>query len=881
MAQAKKTGGKGRPAAKKNTQKRRAAPKKPAKASRGYAAEFTGLGIIVLALLSLLGIFGSASLSGVVGQTLQRIFFGCFGMLAYAVPVVLLALGLVIIIAPHKHLNGWKIAMICVLLLVSIAISHLFVTVPILESTQGYQGFIQGSYELGLSAHRGAGGLGGVMIFPLQSLFGLAGTYVVLCAFFLAAFVMLFNLSLRRAARQVGASINQSLQAAHEASTRRQEERRKPKLYVDDLKEEDWEQVQTRTQDDDPLVLGSGVRRKGERANTKSASRLSEAIDQILEDGPRDIGAAESSAPAEEETPAPNEPEQTPAFTIEQEPEIAVEQTPPWDEGDDAGAYETVYDPKMGMRGQEQPPDGAPSEGDPATEAAPASAVASPEAAPTVEPAPEPTPPPYVFPDINLLKEPSARKGRSNGDIQQQAKLLEDVLASFSIKAKVLNVSCGPVITRYEVQPAPGVKVSRIVGLADDIALNMAAAGVRIEAPIPGKAAIGVEIPNADVATVTLREGIDTDAFRGASSPLTVALGKDIAGKVVLADLSRMPHLLIAGATGSGKSVCINSLIVSLLYRSTPEDVRLIMIDPKVVELSVYNGIPHLLVPVVTDPKKAAGALNWAIKEMEDRYQRFYQKNVRNLAHYNEVAFLEGEAKLPQIVVIVDELADLMMTAAKDVEDAICRLAQKARAAGIYLVIATQRPSVDVITGLIKANIPSRIAFAVSSQTDSRTILDMGGAEKLLGRGDMLYYPNGMSKPLRVQGGFVSDDEVENIVAFMKEHNASGGDNRQEILEKIESLSVKGGDGDDGEDSEGDALLPQALGVLLDTGQASITMIQRRLRVGYARAARLIDEMWQKGYVSGPDGSKPRQLLITREQYNELFGENDLSIYKD
>ena len=472
---------------------------------------------------------------------------------------------------------------------------------------------------------------------------------------------------------------------------------------------------------------------------------------------------------------------------------------------------------------------------------------------------------PYMIPPISLLKAPVQKISSTTSEkaVKNNAKLLEETLLSFGVSARVLQVSRGPVITRYELQPAPGVKVSRIVSLADDIALNLAAPGVRIEAPIPGKAAVGIEVPNKDVAPVVLREVLESDSFFNHPSKVAFALGKDIAGNNIIADIAKMPHVLIAGATGSGKSVCINSLITSILYKATPDEVRLIMIDPKVVELSSYNGIPHLMIPVVTDPRKAAGALNWAVQEMVNRYKTFAEKGVRDMERYNEQV-AEGENKLPQIVVIIDELADLMMVAPGDVEDAICRLAQMARAAGIHLVIATQRPSVDVITGVIKANIPSRIAFAVSSQTDSRTILDMGGAEKLLGRGDMLFYPSGSGKPKRVQGAFITEKEVEAIVSCIKSQNEGPQYNMKVLEEAAADL--------DGEDSDfADELLPDAIEVVVDAGQASISMIQRRLRVGYARAARLVDEMEVRGLVSGFDGSKPRNVLITKEEFEEQY----------
>jgi S-DNA-T family DNA segregation ATPase FtsK/SpoIIIE len=451
--------------------------------------------------------------------------------------------------------------------------------------------------------------------------------------------------------------------------------------------------------------------------------------------------------------------------------------------------------------------------------------------------------------------------------IQYTSHKLIDTLASFGVGAKVLNVSKGPTVTRYELQPNAGVKVSKIINLADDIALNLAATGVRIEAPIPGKAAIGIEIPNKNTVPVFLRDVIDTESFQNYPSKLAFAVGKDIAGNVVVGDIAKMPHLLIAGATGSGKSVCINTLIISILYKASPAEVRLLMVDPKVVELGIYNGIPHLLIPVVTDPKKASGALTWAVIEMTNRYRLFAENNVRDLRGYNELIKERGEGEpLPQIVIIIDELADLMMVAPNEVEDSICRLAQMARAAGMHLVIATQRPSVNVITGVIKANIPSRISFAVSSQIDSRTILDMAGAEKLLGRGDMLFYPLGQPKPLRVQGSFISDKEVERIVTHIKSLQCAEYD--EEILQKIDNQMTETTKPDSSGDDE---LLPQAIMTVLELGQASASLIQRKFKVGYSRAARILDQMEAWGVVSASDGSsKPRQILITRQEWVEL-----------
>ncbi len=480
----------------------------------------------------------------------------------------------------------------------------------------------------------------------------------------------------------------------------------------------------------------------------------------------------------------------------------------------------------------------------------------------------------YVTPPISLLKAPKGGENHDvSGELHANADLLVNTLKSFGVQTKVIDISRGPTVTRYELQPSAGVKISKITGLADDIALNLAAAGVRIEAPIPNKAAVGIEVPNKKTDIVTIREIIDSKEFERAQSKLSFALGRDITGTPVVADISRMPHMLIAGATGSGKSVCINSIIISLLYKSAPSEVRFLMIDPKVVELGVYNGIPHLLVPVVTDPRKAAGALGWAVTEMLNRYKLFADNNVRDFFGYNALAEENQELNLnplPQIVIIIDELADLMMAAPNEVEDSICRLAQMARAAGMHLVIATQRPSVDVITGIIKANIPSRIAFAVSSQVDSRTILDASGADKLLGRGDMLFAPLGIPKPVRVQGCFVSDKEVEQVIDFVKNRETAEYDNK--ILEEIEkqAVSEKSSSDSGGGFEDEDELLSEAIECVIDAGQASTSYLQRKLKVGYARAARLIDEMEDKGIIGGFEGSKPRQVLISRQQWIEM-----------
>ncbi|MFR4352245.1 MAG: DNA translocase FtsK 4TM domain-containing protein [Roseburia sp.] len=486
---------------------------------------------------------------------------------------------------------------------------------------------------------------------------------------------------------------------------------------------------------------------------------------------------------------------------------------------------------------------------------------------------------PYVFPPIDLLAKAPNKAGDSRQHLQETAMKLQQTLKNFSVSVTITNISCGPAVTRYELQPEMGVKVSKIVNLADDIKLNLAAADIRIEAPIPGKAAIGIEVPNKENVMVSFRELVESGEFKEHTSNISFCVGKDIAGKVTVADIAKMPHLLIAGSTGSGKSVCINTIIMSMIYKANPRDVKLILVDPKVVELSVYNGIPHLMIPVVTDPKKAAGALHWAVAEMTERYQKFAGVGVRDLKGYNAkidaLPTIEGDPKpekLPQIVIIVDELADLMMVAPGDVEEAICRLAQLARACGIHLIIATQRPSVNVITGLIKANMPSRIAFAVTSGIDSRTILDMNGAEKLLGKGDMLFNPQGVPKPVRVQGAFVSDKEVSDVVGFLKENNSFGSYNAK-VEEKMNSMDAGGTtvgiDSGSGVGDGRDAYFAEAASLLIEKEKGSIGMLQRYFKIGFNRAARIMDQLEEAGIVGPEEGTKPRRVLMSPEQFEQ------------
>lgn len=472
----------------------------------------------------------------------------------------------------------------------------------------------------------------------------------------------------------------------------------------------------------------------------------------------------------------------------------------------------------------------------------------------------------YQAPSLDLLNSPVVDEDdEDDKEIRKNARLIKETMKNFNIDAKVIQINKGPTITCYELEPAPGIRLSKIVSLSDNISLSLASSDIRIEAPIPGKAAVGIEVPNKIKKNVLLKELLLSDKYKNIDSKIPLALGKDVSGEVIVSSIDKMPHLLIAGATGSGKSVCINTIIMNIIYKSSPEDVKLLLIDPKVVELNIYNGIPHLLIPVVTDAKKSSFALNWAVEEMESRYKIFAENNVRDIHSYNKKFKDDKENKLPMIVIIIDELADLMMVAAQEIEDYICRLAQMARAAGMYLIVATQRPSVDVITGTIKANIPSRISFAVSSQVDSRTILDMGGAEKLLGKGDMLFYPSFYSKPSRLQGAFISDSEVEAVVNSLKNQYQSEYD--EDIIEVVQNKKEM-----DLDDS--DELLADAISLIVEEGQASISFLQRKLKIGYARAARIVDQMEERNIVGGFEGSKPRKVLITKENLEDMYKED-------
>ena len=775
------------------------------------------LAIVALIVISiLLGVLIYAK-SGVIGVKLNEILGGMMGIIKYVLPIGIFAMAIKMAIDDDEYLSS-KLAQ-CAILLISFAVLMCVYQVNVgnLTIDKSLSEVVKDSYALG-TQEKGGGALGAILAVPLVKLLGPIGA-IILCVgivIILAVFVFGINAS---------EIINNFIEKSQENREERLEQKQKDKEEQLKMRQEMLEEKRkAREQARQEALADNSV---GEQIKINFGGRL---IDDDAKGG-----KVKYSHEGEDLTPLTKE-------TKKQKMQEIKENNQP-----------DVIENNL-FKQEEQKKEDKTKE------------VLQLEHAMVVEDEN------YEYPPIELLGKPAkkALKGGAKA-LTDTATKLQKTLYSFGVSAKVENVSVGPAITRYELKPAEGVRVSKIANLADDIALNLAAETIRIEAPIPGKQAVGIEVPNKEKEAVHLREVLESEEFQNNKSKLTVALGKDVAGNIQLADIAKMPHVLIAGSTGSGKSVCINTIISSIIYNAKPSEVKLVMVDPKVVELSVYNGIPHLLIPVVTDPKKAAGALAWAVQEMDDRYNKFAQKGVRDLKGYNKaIEKEEGVGKLPQIVIIVDELADLMMVAAKDVEEAICRLAQKARAAGMHLVIATQRPSVDVITGLIKANIPSRIAFAVSSQVDSRTILDSVGAEKLLGKGDMLFFPSGAPKPLRVQGAFVSDEEVEKIVDFVKQNGTATYS--EDILESIEKNNKTDKEiaQEADEDDETDPFLMDAIETVVETGQASTSFIQRRFKVGYARAGRIIDQMEERGIISGYQGSKPREVLMSKERLEEL-----------
>ena len=743
--------------------------------------------------------------SGYIGNTLSEVFGGMMGIIKYILPIGIFAIAVKIACTDNEYLTSKLVKYGIFIISIAVLLSVFEISSGHLDPQKEFSEVIKDAYELGIQ-NKGGGALGATLAIPLVKLLGNVGAIILCIGIAVMLFVFTFGINFSEMINQIVENAEEKRIAKQENKMRIKQEKLEQRNEAKERRKEKISEIKEENPMENQIKINFGGRIVDED-NKKSLIKNKNRENDMVQ------------MEKNEKTKAPD-----PDFI-------------------ENNLFKQEEEKKEDKKKE----------------------VLQLEHALTVEDEH------YEYPPIELLAKPAkkALKGGAKA-LTDTATKLQKTLYSFGVSAKVENVSVGPAITRYELKPAEGVRVSKIANLADDIALNLAAETIRIEAPIPGKQAVGIEVPNKEKETVSLREVIESKEFSENKSKLTVALGKDVTGNVQLADISKMPHVLIAGSTGSGKSVCINTIIASIIYNAKPSEVKLVMVDPKVVELSVYNGIPHLLIPVVTDPKKAAGALAWAVQEMDNRYNVFAQKGVRDLKGYNAAVEKEGGiGKLPQIVIIIDELADLMMVAAKDVEEAICRLAQKARAAGMHLVIATQRPSVDVITGLIKANVPSRIAFAVSSQVDSRTILDSIGAEKLLGKGDMLFFPAGAPKPTRVQGAFISDSEVEKIVDFVK----SNGEARysEDILETIENNNKTDKEiAETSDEEEVDPFLMDAIDVVVETGQASTSFIQRKFKVGYARAGRIIDQMEERGVISGYQGSKPREVLMTLEKLQEL-----------
>ena len=824
--------------AKKRTyNKKQTGKKTAAKRNTKNQATRLDLAIVVLFVLSILSAVLIYGKSGVIGIKLTEILGGLIGIIRYILPIGIFAVAIKIVCEDREEL-WYKLGQYTIFLITIATVMSTFqITSGELLPNKELTDVIKDAYSIGTSGV-GGGAIGAAIAVPLSNLLGNVGALIFSVGAAILMVVFMF-----------GIHTSDILQQGIEKSQQRKEERREARLQE---MQERQERMQNRQMQVNQQYQQQVNETPQEKRKIKPAAHPDVYPDEMenqikINFGGRVLDENENQQlkkydhSKDDITPLTKE---TKAMKKSRKQEVQPD----------------VIESNLFKQEEEQKQDKT-------------KEVLQLEHAMIVEDEH------YEYPPVELLSKADKKtlKGGAKA-LTETATKLQKTLYSFGVSAKVENVSVGPAITRYELKPAEGVRVSKIANLADDIALNLAAETIRIEAPIPGKQAVGIEVPNKEKEAVHLREVLESEEFGESSSKLTVALGKDVAGNIQLADIAKMPHLLIAGSTGSGKSVCINTIITSIIYKSKPSEVKMVMVDPKVVELSVYNGIPHLLIPVVTDPKKAAGALAWAVQEMDNRYNLFAQKGVRDIKGYNKaIEKEEGSGKLPQIVIIVDELADLMMVAAKDVEEAICRLTQKARAAGMHLVIATQRPSVDVITGLIKANVPSRIAFAVSSQVDSRTIIDSVGAEKLLGKGDMLFFPAGAPKPVRVQGAFVSDEEVEKIVDFVKQNGTANYS--EDILETIENGNKTEKEiAQTDEDDETDPFLMDAIQTVVETGQASTSFIQRRFKVGYARAGRIIDQMEERGVISGFQGSKPREVLMSLEKLNELkMGKNELT----
>ena len=818
---------------------------------------WTVLAVSILLFVSNLGV------GGVVGNAVSGFFFGVFGLTAYLFPIVLLV-GTFFAISNKENTFA----------LMKLIFSLIFLVFLCTLIELMFHGDTGGGavYSFFYSRqHRAGGGfVGGGIVGLLCEGFGLIGAYVITIAVMGISAVLISEKSAIKGIQKNARHLQQTEKLRlRKKKSRQMEEIPKPRLP----EQKTDRKLPRRERKVEGVALDTQLRER-ESSPDAPSDEVNEVNIRIFDE---QVEVADvHRVPLTSETPS--------------EETLPLEETS--SEPDRAAAKEPVGRKTVALKSKGSPAGESVLESERKAEIPSGPVRESAAAQKALEGEGDgkdnvPAEQPYRYPPISLLHTPSRKGGgNSKAALQETAAKLQQILKNFGVNVTVTDVSCGPAVTRYEIQPEMGVKVSKIVNLADDIKLNLAAADIRIEAPIPGKAAVGIEVPNKQKVVVSFRELVESPEFQDSESKISFAVGRDIAGNVVTSNIAKMPHLLIAGATGSGKSVCINTIIMSILYKASPKEVKLIMVDPKVVELSVYNGIPHLLIPVVTDPKKAAGALHWAVTEMMDRYEKFADAGVRDMKGYNakikngtmkinhngQMVDVAVE-KMPQIVIIVDELADLMMVAASEVEESICRLAQLARAAGIHLIIATQRPSVNVITGLIKANMPSRIAFSVTSNIDSRTILDMGGAEKLLGNGDMLYYPQGFTKPLRVQGAFVTDDEVAKVVDFLSKHNEAGTYS-EEIQEKIASAEIgtgSGGDGDNAAADSRDAYFEAAGRLLIEKEKGSIGMLQRNFKVGFNRAARIMDQLQEAGVVGPEEGTKPRKVLMSLEAFEQIL----------
>lgn len=821
------------------------------------------LGLLAVCILLVLSNFG---LGGIVGKTVSSVVFGIFGFMAYFLPFILfgaVAFGISNKGNSHAYI---KLGAVAALFLILCGMIELLFH-PYDKNATLF------SYYVASSEHKNAGGFaGGCLIRLFCPLFGKIGAGVILVVLGIISIILITERSLL-------SPIGRKSKVAYEEAKRKRQETAVIRTKERERKERERQTAQETEERGAGVPGGKEKKARGvsfattllhgegeEEVPQERKSRRRRKSPEIQELTPE--GAVPDGGDSEESDPG--------RFVINRAEPLTAEETEMT--GTERSAEEGVPDAmQMPSDPQEMPARRNRKNTKENAQAVAAETASVEQSVRAMEEQPQKI---YRIPPMNLLVKGKKGGGDSDAHLRATALKLEQTLQNFGVGVHVTNASCGPSVTRYELQPEQGVKVSKIVGLADDIKLNLAVADLRIEAPIPGKAAVGIEVPNSENTAVMLRDLLESDEFKNSRSPISFAVGKDIAGKVVVADIAKMPHLLVAGATGSGKSVCINTLIMSIIYKADPEDVKLILVDPKVVELSVYNGIPHLMIPVVTDPKKAAGALNWAVAEMEKRYKLFAEYNVRDLKGFNEKV-LRGETgedakkKLPQIIIIIDELADLMMVAPGEVEGAICRLAQLARAAGLHLILATQRPSVNVITGLIKANMPSRIAFSVSSGVDSRTIIDMNGAEKLLGKGDMLFYPSGYPKPVRVQGSFVSDKEVQKVVDYLIDKNGStaySNELEEHMMTADVPTSISGVSAEDTDDR--DVYFTEAGQLIIDKDRASIGMLQRMFKIGFNRAARIMDQLAEAGVVGPEEGTKPRKVLMSKEEFDAYIAEN-------